>query len=104
MSALSAAGCSQDDARSWPENQREAGLGCSRGPLPSATLMVGPARRGSSSRRWPTWWGTWVGRQPTAAERLLIDVSAVLVQRLRCALDRHATGEGEFKRLFTGKP
>jgi hypothetical protein len=45
-----------------------------------------------------------VGGQPTAAERLLIDVSAVLVLRLRCALDRHATGEGEFKRLFAEKP
>jgi hypothetical protein len=45
-----------------------------------------------------------VGGQPTAAERLLIDVSAVLVQRLRCALDRHATGEGEFERLLAEKP
>jgi hypothetical protein len=45
-----------------------------------------------------------VGGQPTAAERLLIDVSAVLVQRLRCALDRHATGKGEFERLFAEKP
>jgi hypothetical protein len=45
-----------------------------------------------------------VGGRPSAAERLLIDVSAVLVLRLRCALDRHATGEGEFKRLFAEKP
>jgi hypothetical protein len=40
-----------------------------------------------------------VGGHPTAAERLLIDATAVLVLRLRCALDRYATGVGDCESL-----
>src|SRR3712207_3415097 len=40
-----------------------------------------------------------VGGQPTAPQKLLIDASAILVLRLRVALDRYATGVGDCESL-----
>jgi hypothetical protein len=40
-----------------------------------------------------------LGGRPTAPQKLLIDASAILVLRLRVALDRYATGNGDCESL-----
>jgi hypothetical protein len=40
-----------------------------------------------------------VGGRPTAPQKLLIDASVILVLRLRVALDRYATGDGDCESL-----
>ena len=40
-----------------------------------------------------------VGGKPTAAQQLLIHATAVVVLRIRCALDKYGTGNGEIESL-----
>ena len=40
-----------------------------------------------------------VGGSPTAAQALLIHATAVIVLRIRCALDKYGTGKGEIESL-----
>ena len=40
-----------------------------------------------------------VGGRPTAAQALLIHAAAVVVLRIRCALDKYGAGKGEIESL-----